>query len=473
MAPKGLPAARSDGDQRELLQALLDVYVRRVPDDLADEEAAKYAADRDLDELAFAWAGGTERANRTTTGCRAAGCSPSTTTPSAASTTSTPCGGISRPTSAATCWRSTTPAPTECADLVGPLRHFDRDERRRRLLVRHHLARPAASVEQVAADLVGLHSSDPATVFLSLRARLHPFAVADLEDALYERRSLLRMLAMRRTMFVVPLDLAAVMNVACTRALVAGERRKLVAMLADAALTDDVEGWIDRVEHRDPGGATGQRAAAGEPADEAGPRPRARSFASPSASATRAPSACRPGCSSCCRRRATSPGPGRSVRGCRASTGGRRWPTGSASSRPARGGGPGRSHAAVARRYGPGTIDDLAWWTKWTKANVRSALAAVGAVEVTADTGDDPAAPAWVLPDDLDDTPPSWRRRAAPSRCRCCPAWTRRSWAGRSGRGTSVGTVARCSTPPGMPARLCGSAAAPSACGARAPAAAW
>jgi hypothetical protein len=36
---------------------------------------------------------------------------------------------------------------------------------------------------------------------------------------------------------------------------------------------------------------------------------------------------------------------------------------------------------------------------------VRSALADVGAVAITTDTGDDHAAPAWVLADDLDDTP--------------------------------------------------------------------
>ncbi len=127
------------------------------------------------------------------------------------------------------------------------VRHIDVHERRRRLLVRHHLASPAATPEQVAGDLVGLHSTDPATVVLSLRARLDPFKVGDLEDALYERRTLLRMLAMRRTMFVVPLDLAAVMNASCTRALVPGERRKLVAMLEEGAFTDDVEAWIERV----------------------------------------------------------------------------------------------------------------------------------------------------------------------------------------------------------------------------------
>src|SRR6478735_4305035 len=100
------------------------------------------------------------------------------------------------------------------------MRRFDRAERQRRLLVRHHLARTATTVEEVAGDVVGLHSSDPATVVLSARARLDPFDVADLEDALYERRTLLRMLAMRRTMFVVPLDLAAVMEASCTKALV-------------------------------------------------------------------------------------------------------------------------------------------------------------------------------------------------------------------------------------------------------------
>jgi hypothetical protein len=57
------------------------------------------------------------------------------------------------------------------------------------------------------------------------------------------------------------------------------------------------------------------------------------------------------------------------------------------------------------RSYGPGTIDDLAWWTKWTKRDVTTALADVGAVAVTTDTGEEAAAPAFVLADDLDDTP--------------------------------------------------------------------
>ena len=109
---------------------------------------------------------------------------------------------------------------------------------------------------------------------LSLRARLDPFKVGDLEDALYERRTLLRMLAMRRTMFVVPLDLAAVMNASCTRALVAGERRKLVAMLEEGAVTDDVEAWIERVGEETVAALRTHGAAPGEPADQARARPR-------------------------------------------------------------------------------------------------------------------------------------------------------------------------------------------------------
>lgn len=57
-APKGIPTAKMRPEQRQILRALLDVYVHRIPDELADAESAKYRADADLDELSFAWAGG-------------------------------------------------------------------------------------------------------------------------------------------------------------------------------------------------------------------------------------------------------------------------------------------------------------------------------------------------------------------------------------------------------------------------------
>ena len=51
-------------------------------------------------------------------------------------------------------------------------------------------------------------------------------AVTALERALYDDRRLVRTLCMRRTMFVVPLDLVPVVQAACTDALVPGERKR-------------------------------------------------------------------------------------------------------------------------------------------------------------------------------------------------------------------------------------------------------
>jgi hypothetical protein len=56
--PKGIRAGELAPAQRDVLRALLDVYVGRVPDELADAESAKYASDDALGELAFGWAGG-------------------------------------------------------------------------------------------------------------------------------------------------------------------------------------------------------------------------------------------------------------------------------------------------------------------------------------------------------------------------------------------------------------------------------
>jgi hypothetical protein len=58
-APKGLPASALTDAQKKQARRLLDVYVGRIPDELAEVEADKYAGDR-LSALLFAWAGGTE-----------------------------------------------------------------------------------------------------------------------------------------------------------------------------------------------------------------------------------------------------------------------------------------------------------------------------------------------------------------------------------------------------------------------------
>lgn len=59
MTPKGIPGRQLTGPQQEVLRALLHVYVARIPDALAEDEAAKYREDR-IGMLSFAWAGGVE-----------------------------------------------------------------------------------------------------------------------------------------------------------------------------------------------------------------------------------------------------------------------------------------------------------------------------------------------------------------------------------------------------------------------------
>ena len=128
------------------------------------------------------------------------------------------------------------------------MRTIDVEERRARLAIRHGLARPFDTVDDAAASMVGLHASDPATVYLAARARVRDFVHTDLEDALYERRSLVRMLGMRRTLFVVPVEVAAIMDEACTKKLAGGERRRLIGMLEDQGVTRDGARWLRRVE---------------------------------------------------------------------------------------------------------------------------------------------------------------------------------------------------------------------------------
>jgi Protein of unknown function (DUF3500) len=55
--PKGISVARFDVAQKKQFRDLLDTYVRRMPDALAELEAAKFDGDR-LDALSFLWAGG-------------------------------------------------------------------------------------------------------------------------------------------------------------------------------------------------------------------------------------------------------------------------------------------------------------------------------------------------------------------------------------------------------------------------------
>ena len=126
------------------------------------------------------------------------------------------------------------------------MRTISDDERRARLALRHRLA-PAArgdDVTAVAGEICGLHATDPASVFLSARARLRDPSVEAIEHALYGERSLVRILGMRRTVFVVPVELAAIVQASSARALVPVQRKRLLKHLHEAGVSDDGEAWL-------------------------------------------------------------------------------------------------------------------------------------------------------------------------------------------------------------------------------------
>jgi hypothetical protein len=66
--------------------------------------------------------------------------------------------------------------------------------------------RAAEDVVRVTHDLVALHATYPTGPYLSLWARMPGFERRALDDALYERRTLVRALCMRQTLHVVPTD---------------------------------------------------------------------------------------------------------------------------------------------------------------------------------------------------------------------------------------------------------------------------
>ncbi|HVB43731.1 MAG TPA: winged helix DNA-binding domain-containing protein [Streptosporangiaceae bacterium] len=129
---------------------------------------------------------------------------------------------------------------------------IDAAERRRRLAVRHGLGPVAGRLLEpaaVARQLVALHGTDPATVYLSLRSRTAaPVTPAAIEQSLYERRDLVRMLAMRRTVFVVPAESRYIVQLSTTDKIARDQRALLLRLLSQAGTVADPATWLADVE---------------------------------------------------------------------------------------------------------------------------------------------------------------------------------------------------------------------------------
>lgn len=275
-------------------------------------------------------------------------------------------------------------------------------ERRARLATRHALS-PAARAtgpEEATRAMTVLHATEAATVYLSLAARVEGLTVADVERALYAERTLVKQLAMRRTLFVLPRDLLpAAWGSASAR--VAGQLRGPLARAAErAGLAEDGGTWLAEacravLDRLADGSALSTQElreqlpelsgrielSVGKPYGGSFPiAPRVLTQLAVEARIVRGANAghwrlSRPLWSSMASWLGHLPEP---------------WP--------AREG-----YAELTRRYlttfGPATAEDLRWWLGATAGIVRQALADAAAVEVQLEGG----ATGWLLPEDADE----------------------------------------------------------------------
>ena len=121
------------------------------------------------------------------------------------------------------------------------MRHFADQERRDRIARRHALApgHRVGDAESAVRAMTVLHATEPPTVYLSVACRVDGVSVADVDAALFEDRSLVRQLAMRRTLFVFPRDLLPATWGSAAARVAATERAKLAKDLVAAGLADD------------------------------------------------------------------------------------------------------------------------------------------------------------------------------------------------------------------------------------------
>lgn len=100
-------------------------------------------------------------------------------------------------------------------------------------------------MEDACRSVVALHATENATVHLAVAARAKAVTVADVDAALHDTRSIVKQLAMRRTLFAFPRDLLpAAWGSAAARVEVA-HRRRVAKDVEAAGLTGDGAAWLE------------------------------------------------------------------------------------------------------------------------------------------------------------------------------------------------------------------------------------
>ncbi|WP_058038426.1 winged helix DNA-binding domain-containing protein [Rhodococcus sp. KB6] len=280
------------------------------------------------------------------------------------------------------------------------MRHVSDDERRARIGVRHalepmfHVDSPEAATRAMTV----LHATESATVYLSCRARVRSVDAADVDRALYDQRSLVKQLAMRRTLFTFPRDLLPAAWSSASARVANTERARMAKDVVKAGLAVDGNDWLDRARTEvlklltdRPEGLSAVEIRQAVPmidvkvegsAGEIWSAPRVLTHLGATADIMRGTNTARfpvsrPLWTLTRHWLDDAPVDLESADGYREIV--RRW----------------------LYTFGPGTEDDIVWWLGSTKTVVRAALAELDAVAVSLDGGDT----GWLLPDDVATVP--------------------------------------------------------------------
>lgn len=280
------------------------------------------------------------------------------------------------------------------------MRHVSDDERRARIGVRHALA-PSFRVDSPEAAtraMTVLHATESATVYLSCWARVRSLDAADVDNALYDQRSLVKQLAMRRTLFTFPRDLLPAAWSSASARVANTERTRMAKDVVKAGIAVDGNDWLDRARAEvltlltdAPEGLSALEVRQAVPmtdvkvegsAGEIWSAPRVLTHLGATADIMRGANTARfpvsrPLWTLTRHWLDDAPIDLESADGYREIV--RRW----------------------LHSFGPGTEDDIVWWLGSTKTVVRAALAELEAVAVSLDGGDT----GWLLPDDVATVP--------------------------------------------------------------------
>jgi len=280
------------------------------------------------------------------------------------------------------------------------MRHVSDDERRARIGVRHALA-PSFRVDSPEAAtraMTVLHATESATVYLSCWARVRSLDATDVDNALYDQRSLVKQLAMRRTLFTFPRDLLPAAWSSASARVANTERPRMAKDVVKAGIAVDGNDWLDRARAEvltlltdAPEGLSALEVRQAVPmtdvkvegsAGEIWSAPRVLTHLGATADIMRGANTARfpvsrPLWTLTRHWLDDAPIDLESADGYREIV--RRW----------------------LHSFGPGTEDDIVWWLGSTKTVVRAALAELEAVAVSLDGGDT----GWLLPDDVATVP--------------------------------------------------------------------